>query len=74
MKMSPEDAAAWLETKKGSAASATWFWSVNSLNWSADIWNIDAITRRINGGLNSADQRRKLCEAALDALRDLPTE
>jgi len=38
--------------------SALWFWDKNKLNVLADGNNIDALTRRINGGLNGLDDRK----------------
>lgn len=36
---------------------ATWFWNDKDLNILADNQNFDAITRKINGGLNGKDDR-----------------
>ncbi|MDI6529487.1 glycoside hydrolase family 19 protein [Pseudomonas otitidis] len=40
--------------------SAAWFWQVNGLNELADAGDFEAITRRINGGLNGLAERRAL--------------
>jgi putative chitinase len=42
------------------ALSAAWFWSSNGLNELADAGQFEAITRRINGGLNGQPDRLKL--------------
>ena len=42
------------------ALSAAWFWSSNGLNELADAGQFEAITRRINGGLNGQPERLKL--------------
>jgi len=39
---------------------AGWFWRRHSLNALADRDDLEAITRRINGGLNGLDNRRRL--------------
>lgn len=46
-----------LEAPEGAAQSAAWFWAANNLNDLADYNNFDAITRRINGGTNGAEER-----------------
>ncbi len=55
-------------TREGAIRSATWFWSIKGLNEVAERWSIDVITWRINGGLEGAEERSRLCEAALQAL------
>jgi putative chitinase len=39
--------------------AATWFWSQNHLNALADADDLEAVTRRINGGLNGLEDRAK---------------
>jgi putative chitinase len=39
--------------------AATWFWSENGLNPLADADDLEAVTRRINGGLNGLADRAK---------------
>lgn len=65
---SPEDAAAYLETKEGAAASAAYFWSRADLNPLADAWAIDAVTQKVNGGATDLSTRISLSTAALAAL------
>ena len=44
--------------------AATWFWSTHALNALADADDLEAVTRRINGGLNGlADRARYLARA-----------
>lgn len=44
------------------------YWTRNGLNALADAGDFDAITRRINGGMNGAPERRRLHERALQVL------
>jgi putative chitinase len=55
-------------TPLGAADSAAWFWTANDLNALADTWSIDPLTRKINGGMEGAAERSRLCEAALHVL------
>lgn len=48
-----------LLTEKDALIAALWFWSNNSLNQLADKDDITTITKRINGGLNGIDDRKK---------------
>lgn len=57
-----------LEQPAYAALSAAWFWSINGLNELADAGQFDAITRRINGGLNGQSERLKLWARASAAL------
>lgn len=49
---------------------ATWFWTRHGLNVLADADDCEAITRRINGGLNGFADRRARLEIAKGALRE----
>jgi len=40
--------------------SALWFWNLKGLNIYADEDNISTITKRINGGFNGINERKKL--------------
>jgi len=42
--------------------SALWFWKTNGLNRHADLDDILSLTRKINGGLNGIEHRKKLLE------------
>ncbi len=53
-----------LELPQWAAESAAWFWSVHGLNALADQNEFNAITRRINGGLNGLADRLALWERA----------
>ena len=55
-------------TQAGAVATAAWFWTANGLNALAETWAIDTITQKINGGMNGAADRIRLCEAALHAM------
>jgi putative chitinase len=49
-----------LELPELAALSAGWFWHTNDLNTLADLGYVEAMTRRINGGLNGlADRQAK---------------
>jgi putative chitinase len=51
-----------LETPDWAAASAAWFWSINKLNDIAQLNTDDSflkVTKRINGGTNGLEDRRK---------------
>ncbi len=49
-----------LEQPRWAVESAAWFWSVNGLNALADKEQFNAITRRINGGLNGLEDRLRI--------------
>lgn len=57
-----------LEQPTYAALSAAWFWSSNGLNELADAGQFEAITRRINGGLNGQPERLKLWAKASSVL------
>ena len=57
-----------LEQPVWAAMSAGWFWSRAKLNDLADVGKFEAITRKINGGLNGWDDRLALYERALEVL------
>lgn len=48
--------------------SAGWFWKTRGCNELADAGDFEAITRRINGGLNGYPQRLALWEKAKEVL------
>jgi putative chitinase len=49
------------------AMTACWFWNSNGLNELADLGNVAAVTRRINGGTIGLEHRARLTELALTA-------
>lgn len=57
-----------LQQPEAGAVSAAWFWRTRNLNTLADAGNIDAITRKVNGGMNGAEHRRALYAAALEVM------
>ena len=57
-----------LSTAELAARSAGWYWRINDLNKLADEGKFEAITKRINGGLNGYDDRLARYEAALSVL------
>lgn len=53
----------------GAALTAGWYWSTHGLNALADLWQIDGITRGINGAaMTGSADRIERCNRALDAL------
>lgn len=70
MKMTLEQAVAYLETTEGAVMSAAWFWHVNGLNAIADggPLKFKTITQKINGGQNGAAHRELLYGRALSVL------
>ena len=57
-----------LEKPQHACMSAAWFWASNGLNTLADAGKFDAITQRINGGQNGAEDRQTLYVRALKVL------
>lgn len=53
-----------LEEIDNAILSAGWFWNKNNLNILADKDDINTITKRINGGLNGFEDRKKYLEKA----------
>ena len=49
--------------------TACWFWNKNKLNELADIDDIVTITKRINGGTNGLDDRKKILNLAKSVLK-----
>lgn len=52
----------------GAVRSAMWFWQTRGLNALADADNLLAVTKRINGGTNGLEDRRKYLALAKKAL------
>ena len=66
----PEVVADWLRSPDGAAAGACWFWVQRGLKAPADAWEIDAVTRAVNGpAMLGRAQRRASAEAALAVLQ-----
>lgn len=57
-----------LEQAEWAAKSAAWFWDSRKLNELADISAFEAITRRINGGINGLAERKGFYQSALKVL------
>lgn len=68
LEITPEDAAAYMETFEGAAQSACWFWETNDLNKYADNEDLLGMTKRINGGVNGLEDRKKHYYHALEVL------
>ena len=63
--LTPTETSEYLETKRGALESACWFWKTNGLNAIADTQDILAMTKKINGGTNGLEDRKKLYKQAL---------
>jgi len=69
LEITPEAAADWLRTPQGAAAGACWYWTLHQINAIADRWDLDGVTRAINGaGMVDAQKRREASTRALDAI------
>ena len=65
-----EEAADFCETHEGAAWSGCWYLMSNGCLPLADAWDIDAITRCVNGpAMEAAGERRRYSDAMLNALR-----
>jgi predicted chitinase len=68
-----EEAADFCETHEGAAWSGCWYLVSNGCLPLADAWDIDAITRRVNGpAMEAAGERRRYSDAMLNALGGVP--
>jgi predicted chitinase len=66
-----EEAAEFCETPDGAAASGCWYLAANGCLPLADAWDIDAITRRVNGeAMEAAGARRQYSDEMLSRLRE----
>lgn len=61
-----------LITPEYAIKSACWYWSINGLNVWADNNDIYTLTRRINGGLNGLEDRKKRFNRILRAIEPQP--
>lgn len=53
--------------------AGAWYWQANGLNARADLWQLDTITRAINGAaMAGRTDRAERCNRALDALLSTP--
>lgn len=66
--MTAEQAAEYLETKKGAVHSACWFWDKANCNSFADRKDITGMSKRINGGTIGLPDRKNRWNKALDVL------
>jgi len=66
--MDLDDVPAYLQTFEGAIQSACWFWENNKLNQYADVWDINMLSRKINGGDLGLTERISHCNVALHIL------
>lgn len=59
----------YLGTTRGALESACWFWKTRGLNATADVQDIVAMTKKINGGTIGLDHRKELYAKALQVLK-----
>lgn len=57
-----------LERDADAALVSCWWWSAHGCNELADTRSVEAVCRRVNGGLNGIEERRKYYERAVRAL------
>jgi putative chitinase len=69
--MSREECVSYLETPEGACASAGWFWDTNQLNDYCDSGDFIMLTKRINGGTNGLEDRRRYYDLAISLLNTL---
>ncbi len=66
----PEEAADFCETDEGAAYSGCWYLASNDCLGFADAWDIDEITRRVNGAaMEAAGLRRQYSDEMVSQLR-----
>ncbi len=58
--MTLDEAVAYLKSDLGACMSAGWFWNKRKLNGLADEGKFKEITKKINGGLNGHEDRKRL--------------
>ena len=58
-----------LEQAEWACKSAAWFWNSRNLNALADAGDLEAVTRRINGGLNGMAERLSFYQRAKAVLQ-----
>jgi len=59
----------WLAKSPGCYKSAMYFWWKNGLNRIADSDDVNAVTRRVNGGYNGLDSRKKYLARAKQVIK-----
>lgn len=64
MNMSLNDVINYLKTDMGAVEVAGWFWMIKNLNILADQQMFTKITKRINGGINGLNDRKRLYSLA----------
>lgn len=55
----------------GAAWTACWYWYEHNCNYFADEWDIEMMTKSINGGIVGLEERIELCTSALEEVRSL---
>jgi putative chitinase len=61
IEMDINEVPAYLQTFEGAIQSACWFFEDKNLNQFSDIWDINTLSIRINGGTNALEERITRC-------------
>lgn len=57
--MSLDETVVYIETLRGAIESACWFWKANKINDTCDNDDIVLMTKKVNGGTNGLEERKK---------------
>lgn len=57
--LSLDETVVYIETLRGAIESACWFWKANKINDTCDNDDIVLMTKKINGGTNGLEERKK---------------
>lgn len=68
MKMPLASVIPYTRTREGACMAAGWFWKTNNLDALAATPGVEDETRKINGGLNGVDDRRKRFNALINEM------
>jgi putative chitinase len=63
-----EDTVKYLETVEGALESAAWFWNSRNINAKADLDDVTAVTKLVNGGTIGLDDRKHKLQIAKSVL------
>lgn len=66
--MTADEVVDYVQTKEGAIESAAWFWTTRKINVPADMGNVEATTKLINGGVHGLSDRTTRYNKALSVL------